>query len=418
MSILIKTASLRKFIVNKVLVFFMLAGFALSFAAPHAGALGIDLEKIPKVMNYDKPSEQEFAKASVKVEEAAPYGDDLLGYSFYVPKGWTGNLLTNSKDLKVQEKQDISDVIFSMLGKYIGHAKNLHRSYVTVEGQKLGYEVKALHWFVSQILTNGLSLAAVTEISDKEVEGLYVQIEKDQSYVVRARAIINGDKLIVIRHYLPQENYEEDVVEQAKIISSFKLLKKSNDTIEKHVEFGFLDQSYFDYPASWRLKEKPILTVERMSALLYQEKMQREQLVLEGHVRVNAISRLLRTSLSKEVKDFKESLDIPKYSIGKLIEKISFKRDLSISMQQTEIYELLPDDKVNMRPYELLVSVMQSDDYYYILSMISPSRDHDFFGWAKNREVAKIMIESMRRYKVGQIVDPSDPYYDYLKEAK
>ena len=111
-------------------------------------------------------------------------------------------------------------------------------------------------------------------------------------------------------------------------------------------------------------------------------------------------------------------MDIPKYSIGKLLEKDLFNRDPSITMQKTEIYELNPDDKVNMRPYELLVSVMQSNDYYYILSMISPSRDHDFFGWAKNKEVAKIMIESMRRYKVGQVVDPQDPYYDYLKEQE
>ena len=82
-----------------------------------------------------------------------------------------------------------------------------------------------------------------------------MQIDKDQSYVVRARAIINGDKIIIIRHFLPQENYEADMVEQSKIVSSFRLLNKSDKTIEDHVEFGFLDQSYFDYPASWRLKK-------------------------------------------------------------------------------------------------------------------------------------------------------------------
>ena len=152
--------------------------FLCGLNGQNACALGIDLNKIPKVMAYDKPSDSDFAKTSKKIENPAPYDDELLGYMFYLPEGWTDNLLTDSnktaddrniKNIKPEDQKTISDVLFSMLGKYIGSPKNLHRSFVTIEGQKLAYEVKALHWFVSQTLTNGLSLAAVTEVSIKRL---------------------------------------------------------------------------------------------------------------------------------------------------------------------------------------------------------------------------------------------------------
>lgn len=388
---------------------------ALDITSAHA--TGIDFKKIPGIKHYETPTSAEFQKSGKKIEEKSPYGDPLLAYEFFLPQKWTDNLQSIPEKLSDGQK-DISASIFSMMGRYVSDAKNLQRSYVTVEGQKLDHEIRAKYWLANQILTTGVTLSALTEKSMKEVEALYVQMEKDTSYVVRARAIINGDKIVVIRHFLPQDNYKELMVEQDKIVSSFKLLNPSEETIEKREVFGFLDQSYFDYPESWRLKEKPILTVDRMSAMLFQEKMQRDVLVLEGHVKINTVSRLLKTTLAQEVDTFKKALDVPEYSVGKLIETLEYKKDPSISFQETQIYELLPKDKINMRPYELLVSIMQGQDYYYIVSMISPSRDLDFYGWAKNIEVSKIIIESMRRHKDSKAVDPNDPYYDYLKEVQ
>lgn len=391
---------------------------SLSLGQGAAHALGIDLEKIPKVKTYDTPTQTEFQAQSKKMEETFEKGEPLVAYRIYVPKDWTDNLMNTASEAKTVPGAGEAS-IFSMIGRYIGNAKNLQRSYVTVESNPLGHEIRARDWIVNQILSSGVSLTALTEKSPKEAEVLYVQMDKDTSYVVRARVLINANQVIVVRHFLPQDNYETDMVEQQKILSSFTLLNVSNKTIENHLTFGFLDQSYFNYPESWNLKERTILTVDRMSVMLTQERKQRDENILEGHIKVNAISRLLNTSLSKELQDFKSGLNIPGYKIGARIETLKFAKDPSISFQKTEVYRLEPDDKINMRPYEFMISVMQGAEYNYILSMISPSRDLEFYTWAKNMEVAKIVIESVRRQKeVAPVPNGKDPYYDYLKDKK
>ena len=379
-------------------------------------ALGIDLAAITKLKSYDTQSLEEFSSTTKKIEQPKPYGDPLLGYQFLLPKEWTDNILTTQAQLS-DESVNINDSIFSMIARYASDSKNLGRSSIRIEAQKLGYEIKAVHWFVNEILSNGLSLTALNVISDKEVQGLYVEVIKDVSYIIRAHMFINGDKIIMMRYYLPQDNYEQEKNIQARVVESFKLVNPSNDKIEKQEIFGFLDQSYFNYPTSWRLKEKPILTIERMSVTMFQETMQREDLVLEGYIKVNAISRLLNTTLAQEVKIFKEGFKVPDYTVGNLIETIEFKKDPSIKILQTQVYELVPNDRINKRQYELLISLLQGDEYHYIVSMISPSRDFDFYGWAKNREVARIVVESLRRHKDPMGFDASDPYYDYLKES-
>jgi hypothetical protein len=250
----------------------------------------------------------------------------------------------------------------------------------------------------------------------REIEALYVALENDVTYVVRTRVIINGSRLVVVRYYLPQENYEEEKVLQAQVMSSFRLLQPSKERIETQETYGFLDQSYFNYPKSWTLKEKSILSIERMSALLTQEMTDRKTQILEGHIKIKVISRLLKTTLAQEIENFRKDLKIPHYSVGKLIENVDYTYDPSIRIGKAQLYRLEPDDKVNMQAYEFLVTVMQGDDYYYITSLITPSREQDFYTWAKNMEAARIVNETMRRNNLIIQYDPNDPYFDYLKE--
>ena len=314
----------------------------------------------------------------------------------------------------------LSARVLGIVGRYVGAPVNLVRSYITIEAQTLNYEISAQNWFVNFILSNGFSLTALTEKNSREVEALYVQVEGDQTFVVRTRVVLNGQNLMVIRYYLPQENYETEHAQQEQVMSSFRLLLPVNEKIEKQAQYGFLDQSYFNYPESWALKEKNILSVERMSAVLFQAKQENEGkkrlIILEGHIKINVISRLLKTTLQQEIETFRANLKIPNYTVGKLIEQIQYDYDTSIKSGQAQVYTLTPSDPINMQEYEFLVTVMEGEDYYYITSMITPSRQEDFYTWAQNMEAAKIINESMRRNNISLEYDPNDPYFDYLKQ--
>ena len=415
MSISMKTESPRKLPARFLLFLTCLLVWS---ASAQAQELGIDLKKIPKPAEQKLLPEAEFIKQTKKVVDAEPYNEPNIGYSLRLPKSWTDNTQV-APIVSSVGKSMLSDTVLGIAGKYISAPRNLYRSYITVEAQTLTYEVSAQNWFVNFTLNNGFSLTALEERGSREVEALYVQVIKDQTYVVRSRVIMNASSLIVVRYYLPQENYEIERAQQEQVMDSFTLLQPTNERIEKQAQYGFLDQSYFNYPESWTLKEKNILSVERMNALLYQATRAKGTLVvLDGHIKILVISRLLGTTLPQEIAKFREELKIPKYKVGDMIENVKYDHDPSIKSSSAQIYRLVPDDPVNMKEYEFLVTVMTGDDYYYITSMITPSRQEDFYTWAQNMEAAKIINESMRRSNVSLEYDPNDPYFDYLKEAQ
>ncbi len=409
MSISMKTASQRRLPLLKL---FSIALLCLS-SVPVMAA-GIDVSKIPPLKEQALLPQAEF-EAKTKIEkEDAPYNDPAFAYQLRVPSDWTGN--TEKSMVASGTVGKLSNSVLGMLARYTGAPKNLLRSYVVIEAQTLPYEINAADWFAGFVTKNGFAPTAMTEKSASEIESIYVQVDRDQSYVVRTRVVINGPTLFMVRYYIPQENIEDEKALAAQILASFKLDKPLKEGVEKRMTYGFMDQSYFDYPASWVLKEKNILSIERMSATILQERMDDETSVLEGHFKINVISKLLKTTLAQEIENWRKELKLPRYKLGGMIESLNYKYDPSIKSGKSQIYELVPDDKVNMQSYEILVSVMEGEDYYYITSLISPARNHDFTTWTRNKAVARIVNESIRRSNIKY--DANDPYFDYMKEPQ
>lgn len=414
MSISMTNADRRKSAVIRFFSFILVIAF---LATPAHAAIGVNVGDIPKLKAYQFPPQVEFEKQTKVLASQNPYDDSYLSYTLRVPKDW-GDNIQQAPISKAAGQSLLSSSVLSIIAKYVAKPKNLLRSSITIEAQNMSYEISAKNWFINFIINNGFSLNGLTEKSPREIEAIYIALVNDITYVVRARAIFNGSRLVVVRYYLPQDNYEEEKIMQAQVLASFTLTENSNERIEKQETYGFLDQSYFNYPKSWKLKEKSILSIERMSALLTQETLEERTAILEGHIKVNVVSRLLKTTLAQEIEAFRKDLKIPNYSIGDLLETVKYEYDPSVKIGKAQIYKLIPDDKVNMQAYEFLVTVMQGDDYFYITSLITPAREQDFYTWAKNMEAARIVNESMRRQNLTMKYDPNDPYFDYLKDVE
>lgn len=415
MSISTKTGSPRKLFARILPFIFLFAALVLSAPLAHAQALGIDPTKIPKPKPNEQQTKEGFENATKKITEEDPYNEPEISYTLRVPKSWSDNV--QKAPIEASGKSMLSGNVLGLLGRYISPPKNLVRSYITVEAQTLTYEISAQNWFVYFILRNGFSLTALEEYDSRHIQALYVQVIKDQTFVVRTRVMLNGPNLVIVRYYLPQENYNDEKGQQEQVMNSFALTDISNEKIEKQAKYGFLDQSFFNYPASWTLKDKSILSVERMSVLLYQATTKdQKKLILDGHIKVHVISRLLKTTMADEVEHFRQNLQTPNYTIGNRIEEVSYQFDPSITTGRAEVYKLIPKDPVTMKAYELLVALMEGEDYYYIVSLITPSREQDFYSWAQNMEAARILIETLRRNDIALNMDPNDPYFDYLKD--
>ncbi len=410
MSILMKTDSQPRYAVIRAITILLIGCLALPGAA---FAVGINTSKIPKTKQYAPEPQEKFEARTKEFRNEKPFGDENLSYSLRLPEGWSDG--SREGDVPKEGDAELSRSVPDILGRYVSPAKNFARSVITVEAQYLGSEISAQNWFVNLILKSGVSLTGLREISPHEAEALYVQLQGDETSVVRARVLIDGPRVILIRYYLPQENYDEDKAEQAQLLAGFRLLAPSGGRIEKEEQYGFLDQSYFNYPGSWTLKEQSILSIERMGAGLVQETIVKNKTVMSGQIKISLVSRLLNTTLAQEVAAFRQGVKIKDYTIGPMIEEITYNFNPSIKTGKAQVYKLIPNDPVNMKPYEFVVTVMQGDDYYYITSLITTSREEDFFAWARNMEVMRIVNESMRRNNTAADAEPNDPYFDYLK---
>jgi len=52
-----------------------------------------------------------------------------------------------------------------------------------------------------------------------------------------------------------------------------------------------------------------------------------------------------------------------------------------------------------MLKYELWATILKNDDYYYIVTLLAPTREQEFFVWSRASEVYKIVLSTLRRYE-------------------
>lgn len=380
----------------------ILVGFTPPAAAQQIVAAPTNIKPLSKV---DFLPEADFI-ADTQLIKATPYGDETLEFNVRLPKDWTAE--DPAPSLKAPDM--LSKKVLGELVKYVSPPRMERRSYFILEALEQTYEVSARNWLINYLFLGGYTMNSMTEYSERSVEAMYVEVHGDITYAVRIRAYINGPRVVVARYYVPQEDFEAERAMQAQAMASFAMLYRPEGGIEKWKTFGFLDQSYFDYPTSWILTAPQIKSIERMRASLHTGKVEGKP---DGQIGVYAVSRLLDVTLQDELKNFRAKLvDIQGYKPGKLIETIESPFHKDIAFGKIEAYELNPSN-ITMTKYEVVIAVLQGEDYYYFVSLLTPSRNFDFYKWSLNMRAFRVIAETMRRYNVEQ-----DDYYESLEKNK
>jgi len=176
----------------------------LSFLAVLAAFLGLssvalaDIERfnvddIKKLEAIDFLPVEEFDAKTQKIIKN-PYDDPDLNYEVNVPNEW----LENSSKLNVNSQEgSLNEDVLTEIYRYVGLPHHEYsRSYLSVSAINLPYEIGVKNWFINYLLINGLSLEQLTVKNKRELEALYVEVKKDETYVVRARVLINGSNAV------------------------------------------------------------------------------------------------------------------------------------------------------------------------------------------------------------------------------
>lgn len=362
----------------------LLALSVLIFSGAGASAQFAD-SRIPELTGFDISADE--IKAKTDLFEETPFGDKYLAYRLRLPKGWV------KKDPQVTSTADISKKLLGEVAQYYGPAALDARSYFVIQAAELDYAITAKNWFMNYILSRGYTLQGMKVHSDKRIEALYVFLDKDQTYVVRTVGEVNGSRMILAMYFVPESRWQEEKVLQANALASFEFLNPEVVKIEDTRTYAFLDLLRFDYPASWRLLAPSIYSIEAMDAKIVSSQ---EDSVLDGEVDVHVVSTELDTTLAEEVKSVQKSLEDKGLVIGKLVDQPSdYKIREHIYFSRIEVYQA-NDKSKELLDYEYWIGVLMEDRYFYIVTMLTPSRNTDFYLWARNSEAFKTVIQTLR----------------------
>jgi hypothetical protein len=360
----------------------------------------LDIIKMSYIERFNTLDDKTFLDSTTEYREK-PYNDKFLEYSIRVPKDWRKSAQVWGMQGKAEEKKkdftgsvSLNRRVLGKVGRFFGPTRIGALSHIEISASVLDYEMTARNWFLSTILSSGYTIQGVEELSDRRVEAMYTLFEEDTSFIVRIVAEINGPRIVVVAFYTPESHWEEEKALQEKVLASFKLLNPEKGRIESTRTYAFLDLARFDYPISWKLLAPNIYSVDSMDVRLINE---HEDGTLDGEIEVHLISTELETTLAQEVEDVREDMKDSGLEIGDLIETVDkYKFNDFLYYSRVEVYQAPASKKSKVKDHELWLAILAEDRYYYILTMLTPDRNLDFYNWARNSESFKVILESLR----------------------
>ncbi len=377
---------------------FIIAGvlfFAALYAVPQAVFAQKITEQFEKPMpEFDLLPQAEFDKQTKEFDRDFQK-DEALSYKLRVPENWSESSKGGLGDVAVSNK------ILGELGKFYGPPTLTSRSKLVIEAVGLDYNMTAHQWFVQYLLANGYNLQGLKTHDGNNAEALYVLIEDGVSYAVRSVARVNGKRVVVAQHFVPIERWHDEKVIQAQILRSFVLKNKVQAYVEEMDAYQFLDLAEFKYPRSWALKALPIRSIDRMrvellSTATVKKGYEKAQTRLDGQVDLALVSIFASETLEEEIEWFRDNLAEKNLTLGELIEvRDDFLLGDRFDFVDTQVFKVNAQT-AKLIEHELWLTIMSKGEYYYFISLFTPSRDHDYFTWARNTETYKLIISTIQ----------------------
>lgn len=347
------------------------------------------------------PEAQFNEKTTVSTD--TPYSDKALAYEIRIGKDWSKGRDSSSTNASVGNK------ILGELARFYGPPRLDQRSYITIKALKLDYQLTAEQWFIQYLLANSYTLQGIRTLDDRRVEAMYVYVEKDVTYQVRTMAQLNGKRAVIAQYYVPSTSWEEEKQMQAQTMASFKLLNHIEEDVEPMEKYHFLDIAELKYPVSWKLQADQLMSIDRLKITMLniaseEVKHNIKYKLLNGKMGVSLVSYHDMTSVSEEIKKLKDEFKKSGMALGDYIEaRTDFKLNSSMTALPVEVYEAT-DTGNDILKYELWFLIMESGDYYYFVTLLTPSRDEDYFQWSKNTQTFRVVVQTIAPL-IGSLTD-------------
>jgi hypothetical protein len=348
------------------------------------------------------PIDAQDFRSATEVADVTPFDDPTLRFAVRVPRTWTGQEIWSGG------AGTLADKVEQPLARYESLAQPGGRSRLEINAARFTYLMTPAQWFLKRTLTSGYTMKGMEISGDgRRVEALYVTFESGAAEVVRAVMEQTGREVIIARYTMPVGRWENEAPLQAAVAQSLELASPALDLRPEEIRTHlFLDIARLDYPASWRLIDPPIRSIDRISADLLNVTADG---ALDGEIRVVAASRVAGPTVAEEVERLQAWLADKDLEIG---DRLEVREDVptppGMTLTVTEVYAVRGTQKSGRRsrdrapqPQELWVTVAADAEYTYISAMLTAARDLDYFIWARNVEAYKFVARRFGSQDTG-----------------
>ena len=341
--------------------------------------------------------DKEFLEGSI-LHKDLPFDDNALSYEVRLPKNWSKSKNKGS----AADTHALSSKILANVGEYFGPV-SLYSGFPSrfvINAVSLDYELTAEQWFLQYLLSNGYALQGVEVHDENTAEALFVLIDRDASFIVRAAAIKNGRRIVLAQYFMPIELWNEDKGWQQKVIKDFRLISPDDELVEKMKPYHFLDIAEIQYPESWVLRAPPTRSLDRMLIKIlnvsedYDQDYRSKDSILHGKIEADLVSVYTAKDIDDEADNIKARL---KRELGLVLEDLDvFDVEKHISDDFLEkkgrVYRAYHPEN-ELLNYEYWVTQMRKGDYYFYVTLLTPARKDDYYMWSRNTETYKLVLQ-------------------------
>ncbi len=347
------------------------------------------VKDMPKLQEI---SDEDFKKQS-KLIHKKPYGQKDLEYSIRIPNSW------KVAEEKTSSNFNLSKKLFLNLNVFYGKPNMFGRSRIEIQALNLEKMLTAEQWYLKYLLDSGYTTEGFVVHNYNRVEALIIVMEGDIPYYLRTLVVLNGDKVLLVNYYVPSSDMQSQASVQAKVIESFSV---KNNTERENIEldkYVFLDIAELYFPKGWNVYAKPFKDIDRLNVIVLSERKFTDSagyktvVNTEGKIYATVVSASAQPYLINEIQAYKKKIEKNGILLGdriKLKRKLTYGEDMDFAI--TEVYKGIDSSNKNAE-YEFWITIMVGGNYYYFITLLTPSRSQRFGVWADNTQNYRLIMK-------------------------
>jgi len=364
--------------IKSFLLFLILFCYPVTKAAAQTDPLAM-IKPMPELPALgDEPFQN-----TTRVIEKTLLNDPDLAYSIRIPDIWRIKPRDADEDTLRLSQTFFLEIGYFYGSKSMGGAGN----FLRLEARLIDQMLSAEQFLLKYIKDNQHVIEGFESHGLSDAEVLYTEVEGDSSYRVRARMRINGNKLILIKHYEPAWRWEKQAAIQARILDSFSFQNPKGHKGVPVDHYEIYDIVRLGFPDVWTARQSGPDSIDRFDVMVRPPDND------PGRIHFSMVSRYVADKLETELAKFKDKALIDKLEIaGEIGQRDDFNFHQDMILGRVKVYRL-SSGAAGQEAYELWVAVTADQEAYYFASLLTPGRKQDYFTWARNMNSFKLFVE-------------------------